>query len=380
MAADYKKILEDLKKKSKGSFGDIDYMDLEDGDNILRFLPGHPNMEAFFFEVYYHSKKQNGKNMMVICLNHGDPDAGVCEICPSLEALRLSKDKSDVKLYKSQKAKPRYFSNVIDRSDDKRKALGFGITILKGYLAYVTDEEYGDVLHLVDGRDMTIVKSGKEMETDYDVKPKPKTSPVFADRKAIAALVGKTADDTQLYDLTTLRDQFKDEPEKALQVWEQGWDSLKDDDKKDDKGEQPASKKPTSSVSPVSAVAAMTAAKKAVEGCPKLKTRCSVCGENRFKTPTGNVCANGHGGAPVLPEGERPSAPSRAYLKEFPEPVEEAEAEAEEEEAESAEDVVEPPAKPAPASKKPVPAKTSAADEGLDDLDAILAQHSNKKK
>lgn len=35
-------------------------------------------------------------------------------------------------------------------------------------------------------------------------------------------------------------------------------------------------------------------------------TKCSVCGQPQSKTPSGLVCANGHGGAPPLEDDENP--------------------------------------------------------------------------
>lgn len=389
---DYKKVLERLKKQSKGS-GDRNYMDLEEGKNVARFLPGHPNMEGFFEEVFYHSKKdpKSGKRMQVICLNHGDPRADVCLICPELEPLQKSKDKKDKKLYNEQKAKSRFFANVIDRTDQALKILGMGITILKGVLGYVTDEDYGDVLHPLTGRDMVIEKTGDGMDTEYDVKCKPKESPIFPDKAEIVKLIGKSAEDTQLNDLTELKAQFEGEAEKALKVWNEGWESLKEDDEDSDdsvenikkkakelgfdKGEAPAKKGKAAPVED-EAEAEEEPAIDFTNATP-LKSRCSVCGDKRFKTSSGNVCKNGHGGVPALAEGERPSKPSKAYLAEFPDPEPEEQEEAEEPEVEEA------PKRPTAAASggaKKQSAPANDDDGGLDDLDAILNAHSSKGK
>jgi hypothetical protein len=36
-------------------------------------------------------------------------------------------------------------------------------------------------------------------------------------------------------------------------------------------------------------------------------TRCSVCGEPQLRSPSGDTCRNGHGGAPPLENGQRPT-------------------------------------------------------------------------
>jgi hypothetical protein len=217
------------------------------------------------------------------------------------------------------------------------------------------------------------------MDTEYTVTAKRNTSPIFEDKTKIKKLLGKSADDTQLNDLTQLKQQFADEPDKALKVWEEGWDALKEDKDEDEDEDKPKSKSKDKAYKKQVKEAEPEPEEEETEDVtkfPRLKSRCSVCGEQRYKTPSGNVCANGHGGAPPLAEGERPSKPSKKYLKEFPEPEEEEpeeeEPEVEEEEAEEEE----PKPKSKKASKKPEP---EDEEEGLDDLDEILKKHTKKK-
>lgn len=378
MAMDYKQVLEKLKKASKGS-SDRDYIELTEGKNMVRVCPGHPNMEGFFEEVHYHNRtdpKNPKKRLQVICFNHGDPRADACDVCRELEPLSKSTDKADKKLYNEQKAKARWFCNVIDRADDdKVKILGMGITILKGILGYVTDEDYGDVLSLTEGRDMNITKSGEGMDTEYEVKAHPKTTMLLPEKADIKKLIGTSAEDCGLYDLTELKQQFADEPEKVMIIWEKGWDALKNDDSEEatkakgkalgfDKDDKKAAKKGAAAAEPE------PEDEPAITSFPKLKSLCSVCGENRYKTPGGNVCANGHGGVPPLADGAVPSDPSKAALKAHPEWAAQEEPEAEEEEAEA----------PKPAAKKPAAKPATDSDDDLDDLDSILAAHSKGVK
>lgn len=383
---DYKKLLEELKKKSKGS-SDKDYIELGEGDNTVRVCPGHPNMDGFFVEVYYHNRKLNSKNVQVICLNY-DAAQGVvdfsldkCKVCKEQTDLRMSKDKADKKVYNEIKPKPRWFANGIDRSTDKLGVLGMGITILKGILGYVTDPEYGDYLDPVEGTDSIINRAGKDMDTEYTVKAKRKPSPIFDDAEQIAKLIGTSAEDTGLYDLTELHKQFEGEADKAYLVWTKGWDALKEDKDDDKKPETPAPPRTGAQLSPVHAVAAALkktpAPAKAIPkvdpfaGCPELKSRCSTCGDKRFKTPSGNVCKSGHGGVPPLADGVRPLNPSAAWIAQFEPPA----AVSEEEELEEVAETPVVPAKAATPARTPAPVATN---DELDDLDAILAQHGGK--
>lgn len=426
---DYKQMLEKIKKQTSSS-SKFDYLELKDGPNVVRVLPGHPNMEGFFVEVFQHAKGNKETYMSVICLNHGDPRAKDCLIEDELEELRVSKDKADKAMYNDQKAKPRYYMNVVDRKTGECKSLPCGSSILKGILVYVTDEEYGDILDVNEGRDVTINKSGKGMDTEYTVVAKPKISPVFADEDEITELIGTSAEDTKLPDLTELKAQFNDEPDKALLVWKEGWKALKDADDDDAPAAKKAGAKSKATTDrdapseededevkvPLKSRCATCGDKRfktpstGVASCPAghggpqlaegaspskpskaylkefppaepeaaaeppkpLKSRCAVCGDKRFKYADGTIsCAASHGG-PQLAEGSRPTKPSKAYLKEFPEPVETVEEEEEEETT--------------PKPKKSAGAATSSAvspteeDEGLDDLDEILKQHSKGAK
>jgi hypothetical protein len=455
---DYKKILEKLKEgQGGGNYNklEVEYLDLKPGKNNVRVLPGHPNMEAFFVEKHQHQKGTGPTYMSVICLNHGDHKANECLICSEeLEELRLSKDKDDKKKYSDQRPKVRYFLSVIDRDDDEKlKVLPCGSQILTGILEYVTDEdEYGDILDAQEGRDLIITKSGSGMDTEYTVKSKVKSTPIFDEEDEITKLIGTSAEDTKLPDLTVLTKEMEGEPENALYIWRNGWKAFADKMKSEGGGDSKKAdtKKPAGKGKPVEPEEEPDAEgeedETPITDYPVLKSRCAICGEKRHKTPNGNLCPNGHSGDPLaegaqptkpskaylkefppaepeetpitsfpklksrcavcgdvrynapdgatcaqghggpkLADGARPAKPSKAYLKEFPEPVEEDEEAEEEAPAPKPKTGV----KPAATPSKTAPAKTSPSkpappeddeEEGLDDLDAILAKHKTVKK
>jgi hypothetical protein len=326
---DYKKILEKLKEGGGNSRTKFDYLELQDSKNVVRVLPGHPNMDAFYVEKHQHQKGSGPTYMSVICLNHGDPRADECLIdSEDLEELRTSSNKDDKKKYSDWRAKPRYFLNVIDRSDDTVKTLACGPQILTGILGYITDdEEYGDILDPQEGRDLIIEKSGTGMDTNYEVKAKVKTSALFDDDDQIAELIGTSAEDTKLPDLTEVLKEFEGEPDNALFVWRNGWKAFMEKMKAEDSGDskKASPKKDTGKGSKKVAPAEADEEPEAEDDDEvrvPLKSRCSVCGEKRFKDGKGKVnCPNNHGHVPQLAEDARPSKPSKGYLKEFPEPV-----------------------------------------------------------
>lgn len=385
MAADYKKILEDLKKKSKGSNNEFITFDI--GDTRTRVLPGHPNMEAFFVSVPHHRKGKGSDFVKVRCFN-SEPGDDTCLICPELEELRDSEDKEDKKAYKEQMAKDSFFFSAIQRADDpKNDKMGLvecGTQLLEGVLTLLCNPEYGDdTLDAVKGVDLIVNKSGKGMDTEYKVTPSRNSTPIFIGKpKASAEFIGTSAKDTKLRDLTTLADELLDDPAKALKVWHNGWKSLKDENadtppKKDKPAEKPAKKlsKPAPEPEPDEEQPTEEAEEMDITSFPKLKSVCATCGDGRYKTPKGATCANGHFGS-QLAEGERPSKPSKAWLKNNPEPEPEEE-EVEEPEAEEEEEA--PPAK-VPAKKTKKQEVEAEDDDGLEELDDILARHGSKGK
>lgn len=358
-APDYRKVLDRLNQQSKRGGGGKDYLELEQGKNIVRILPAHPHMEAFYEEVYYHRRNVGKKSLSVICLNHGDSDGDDCPVCTSLEELRNSKDKTDRKLFGEQRPKPRFFMNAIDRKDNTLKILACGITIMKDVLGFVTDEEYGDILDPQEGTDLIITKSGEQLDTEYSTKARRNSSPALDDEDALSELIGTNAKNTKLFDLTEVKTQFEGEPDKVELVWSEGWEALKDLDDEDD--EKPKKKK---SVKP--------AAKKRKdeedeeededtedeeEEAPKKKPQTKVKGAKPSRV--------------VDDEDEDEEDEPKTKKKKKPEPEDEEEDEEEEPRPRKSNG--------AAPKKKSKPVEDEDEEEDLEDLDAILSKHKSKK-
>ena len=236
----YKAKLAELSKPRKG--GNHEYISLETGKNVVRLLPGHPNMSDFYAEVFYHKRQMGQKTVSVVCPNNGDEDNGNCPICAQLEPMRRSKDKKKKELYYSWRAKPRYFANAVDRADEAPtiKVLAFGTTILKQVLELIVDpEEFGDVLDPREGCDIIIKKTGQKLDTEYTVTPRRQPSPLCETAKEIRALIGKGEEDTKLKDLNEIGSSEALDEDAILALWE--GQEVDDDD--DDEDEIPKGKK-----------------------------------------------------------------------------------------------------------------------------------------
>ena len=105
--------------------------------------------------------------------------------------------------------------NCIDRKDNTLKILACGISIMKGILGYVTDDDYGDILDPENGTDLIINRSGEGLDTEYDVKARRNSTPALDDEDELKALIGTNAKTTKLNDLTELKTQFEGEPDKV---------------------------------------------------------------------------------------------------------------------------------------------------------------------
>jgi hypothetical protein len=246
---DYSAVLNRLKEQSKrGGDGDkANYIEFPQGDTRVRILPGHPHMDAFFVEVYYHTKQGRKDQTKVRCLNNGDIDGDACPVCEEVKAYYGSKDKDDKKLWQEQRPKNRFFMNAIDRSDatPEVKILACGTMVMTQLLGFVTDPDYGDVTDPETGLDIIINRTGEKLDTEYTVKPRRKSTPILGDEDEVAAILGTNAKDTQLIDLNENATAFEDEPENIMFIWENGWDAFKEKmkDEADEEEAKPKKKK-----------------------------------------------------------------------------------------------------------------------------------------
>jgi hypothetical protein len=177
MAVDLDKIRQKYKevKEKKGGFDDIPWMELQQGDNLLRLVANEDG--DFYFESGYHYLR-NGKEVKAITCNKLT-DGSECFLCDLVHELYKTKDPKDKELAKEIRSGARIFFNVIDRNDgNKLKVLGAGNMIFKEILKFFADEDWGDISDPVTGHDIVINKTGEKLDTEYTVMPKPKPTKI----------------------------------------------------------------------------------------------------------------------------------------------------------------------------------------------------------
>lgn len=157
------------------------YVQLKDGKNSIRILPGKTDEDMFFSETALHritGKDKNTKNYH--CLKMHGKECPLCELYFALwKEERGGGTEADKKLARLVKGRSRYYLNVVDRSsDNKVKILSVGMLLFQQIseeiisFAEVMDEngdpqEPIDILSLDDGADFIVDKGKKGDWPDY---------------------------------------------------------------------------------------------------------------------------------------------------------------------------------------------------------------------
>lgn len=188
----------------------LDFIDINDGLNVLRILPPKKDGDWFAQEVWVHygvgKTEANKKGTMVICptTNGDDKPCPVCELAKQFYKMSAKKDDKYSKMGRDIGRKKRVYYNAISRADDLSqfeknddgkwmntstseeecpvKILATGQGVYTDLMGIIVDPEYGDVTDPEKGLDIRITKSGSgQFNTKYEVKTNRKESPIGFD-------------------------------------------------------------------------------------------------------------------------------------------------------------------------------------------------------
>ncbi len=148
-------------KKNYGIKDSGDWMKLKDGSNKVRIV-------SDFADYGIHSIKDNGKYRSEVCIGK---DNG-CYYCSQ-----------------GLPVKVQFLGWVIDRADNQVKLLRIGWVIASQIKAYQESEEYG--FKDLPPYDIDIVRSGEGLETDYNVIPARKDTPLTPEEEEMIAKMVK---------------------------------------------------------------------------------------------------------------------------------------------------------------------------------------------
>ncbi len=146
------------------------FLKLPEGKTVIRILPPKPGQANPFAEVRQHYVKLPTGNASFNCPKYAATPRA-CPVCAQFNTLNASPHKADKERAKQFSPKPRIFVNVLVRAQESPgpKILGFGSKMLKEFMRFMKDSDWGNFTHPVTGYDFAITKSGQMMETEYGV-------------------------------------------------------------------------------------------------------------------------------------------------------------------------------------------------------------------
>jgi len=144
-------------KKNYGIKEGSDWMKLKDGSNKVRIV-------SDFVDYGVHSVRNKGKYKSVVCIGKENG----CYYCAN-----------------GQPVKVQFLGWVIDRADNQVKLLRIGWTIASQIKKLQESEEYG--FQDLPPYDIDIVKSGEGLDTDYNVIPSRKDTPLTPEEEEMIA-------------------------------------------------------------------------------------------------------------------------------------------------------------------------------------------------
>lgn len=210
MATLSKEVLDRYAKEMQESEGStsmrIPFLKLATGKTKVRILPGQVpgslDKDWYVKALVHYNINPNNPKIPVISPKSKDPDAP-CPIHDRIRKLRGSSDPADQAEARRMWPKTFYYMSVLLLDGPEAgsvKVLQGRKTLWKKIMSLTMDSEYGNVTDPVDGFDLTLVKTGKDLDTEYDVIPSRNPSPISEDPEEVAAILNN------LYDLWRFRE------------------------------------------------------------------------------------------------------------------------------------------------------------------------------
>lgn len=151
----------------------------QDGEQTLRIAPD-PDGDPFK-EFWFHYGVADEPGFLCPKKNHGDD----CPVCDFVSKLYATKDEEDRKMANQLRAKQRFFSPVVVRSEEKEgvRLWGYSKTVYENLLNLVLNPDYGDITDPENGTDLVINygKKAGQMFPSTDVQPRRRSSALAED-------------------------------------------------------------------------------------------------------------------------------------------------------------------------------------------------------
>ena len=170
------------------------------GKSLVRILPYMHNKETSFVELYFHFNLQKGRPILSP-ISYGEADP----IVEFAAKLKRSGSKEDYLLAKKLEPKQRIFAPVLVRGSEEEgvKVWGFGVTVYKELCEIIADDDFGDISHPTNGRDITIQTiTPQEAGNSFGktkIIVKPKITPLTENADTLKALLTTQPNISDLY-------------------------------------------------------------------------------------------------------------------------------------------------------------------------------------
>lgn len=151
------------------------YMNLEEGPNVVRILPPPIGERDAFYEVRQHYVKPAGAERAVVflCPRHMQ-NGKFCPACEQYNKYHRSTNTADQERAKELYPGKRVFCNVIDRKNPNKGPLILGLSSMTfKFIEAIRDDQVngGNFTHPINGFDLTINREGTGLKTKYSVIP-----------------------------------------------------------------------------------------------------------------------------------------------------------------------------------------------------------------
>lgn len=167
-----------------------------DGRSVIRILPEVGSMGFFYQQVGTHMLPGMDNKKQFYCPNYTSEGELPCPICDYVEELKRAGDKASLSLAASLRVKRKFWMNVIDRERESVGPQIFtpGVMVFSQISSLVSDPDYGDIYDINKGIDLIIERKGKNLDTEYQVKPRRDSTPLHKDEDVVNEWLEKARD------------------------------------------------------------------------------------------------------------------------------------------------------------------------------------------
>lgn len=199
---DYDQVEEDREEAELSSEEGIPFWKPKEGRNQIRVLPPSKGLKAPYYKVFLH---YGLGRVPLTC-----PGRKTCPICQKVKESGKGRNHP---LFGTR----RIFFNVLDREDEDAgiQVFSSGNTFFKTFLAHLSDPDWGDVTHPIEGFDVVIERTGEGLNTEYpSIRFRRNPSPLAEDQDELDDLLDERID------LRAIAMQVsEDRLEEAVEIW-----------------------------------------------------------------------------------------------------------------------------------------------------------------